>query len=295
MYAVNVSALNYLPLSDPPHLLRRYEAISAPIPDQKMLRFPFPNRCLLQTLPTVTQATQVVARSNLVSNATFPAVQYIKRDSLAACCSQSHQTSVLNYSIAQRRSIHNDPKGTESKSDREDSGTKNSTVYRNKHGEEIVFCRDKPPPGYVFVPSGNPSITRNCRKLAQKLYAVYRPKSRKKISSQIGLYVPRNVFEKVRSDFAAKRARIDAELWRTLDKKYPQMPPADKSEFHDLFSSQYRSLTGKSALNDMEIRVLAYVRDRYTPFKCLDLQDTKAISLVLERVAKILASWRGEG
>jgi hypothetical protein len=89
----------------------------------------------------------------------------------------------------------------------------------------------------VFVPSGNAFITRNCRKLAQKLYVVYRPKSRKKLAAQIGLHVPRDVFEKVESDFEAKRARIDENLWWALDKKSPQIPPVDKNKLDRLIAS----------------------------------------------------------
>jgi hypothetical protein len=125
-----------------------------------------------------------------------------------------------------------------------------------------------------------------------------RPKSRKRLAAQIGLHVPRDVFEKVESNFKTKRARIDKNLWRALDKKYPQMPPADKNELHRLISSQCSSLTGKSALNHSEIIIYAYVRDRYTPFKSLapygENRDTEAIARAHQRVQETLASWRGE-
>lgn len=148
------------------------------------------------------------------------------------------------------------------------------------------------------MPSGNVFITRRCRKLAQKLYVVYRHESRKKISSQIGLHVPRDVFERAESDFEAKRARIGRRLWRVLDEKYPQMPLADKNEVHRLILSECPSVIGKSVLVKVGIRVYAYVWDQYTPFKSLTLydknRDTEPIKKAHLRVEDILASWRGE-
>jgi hypothetical protein len=202
----------------------------------------------------------------------------------------------LNDIFTQERNLHTDPEGT--KSEDKASKTENRKVYRNSHGEEIVFSPCDPPPGYVFVPSGNVFITRSCRKLAQKLYAVYRPESREKLAAQIGLYVPRDTFEKVKSEFEAKRARIGKKLWRALDKTYPQIPPADKNELHRLISSQRPSLTGKSALDHSEITIYAYVRDRYTSFKSLAAHGespySEAIARARQRVQEILASWRGE-
>jgi hypothetical protein len=154
------------------------------------------------------------------------AIKYRERSTLATCSSPSRPAPKLNDIFTQERNLHTDPE-----SEGEASKKENRKAYRNSLGEEIVFNPCDPPPGYVFVPSGNPFITRNCRKLAQKLYAVYRPKSRKRLAAQIGLHVPRDVFEKVESNFKTKRARIDKNLWRALDKKYPQMPPADRMNF----------------------------------------------------------------
>ena len=104
----------------------------------------------------------------------------------------------------------------------------------------------------------------------------------------------RMFFEKVNSDFETKRARIDAGLRQRLDEDYPHMPSADKSELHNLVISHCPDVTGKSALQHMEIKIYAYVRDRYAPFMRLDFRDSKKISLVHKRVEKLLAYWRGE-
>ncbi|KAF2257416.1 hypothetical protein BU26DRAFT_43522 [Trematosphaeria pertusa] len=195
---------------------------------------------------------------------------------------RSKLVSEPNNIFAQNRSLSTASKDTDRR------------VYRNKHGEEIAFIPCDPPPGYVFVPSGNVFITLNCRKLAQKLYAVYRPKSRKRLATQIGLYVPKDAFEDAESKFKVKRARLDRELSRDLNKQYPKAPPADKDELHRLISSDCPGVTGKSALDRKEIIIYAYVRDRYTLFKSLNHEDTEAIARAHQKVREILTSWRGE-
>ncbi|MCJ1479487.1 hypothetical protein MMC13_008173 [Lambiella insularis] len=229
--------------------------------------------------------------SNFIS-----AVKHSERSTLATRSSTLRPMPMLNGISTQKRNLHTNPEGTEN--GLEASKKENRSVYRNRHGEEIVFSPYRPPRGFVFVPSGNAFITRSCRELAQKRYAVFRPKSRKKLAAQIGLHVPKDVFGKVDSDFKAKRARINQKLSRALDKKYPQIPPADKDKLHCFISSQCPNVTGNAAPNLSEINIYAYVRDRYTPFKPLNLyeinRDTKAIDRVHQRVREILASWRGE-
>ena len=229
--------------------------------------------------------------SNFIS-----AVKYSERSTLATRGSTLRPMPMLNGICTPKRNLHTDPEGIEN--GLKASNKENRNVYRNRHGEEIVFSPYCPPQGYVFVPSGNAFITRSCRKLAQERYAVFRPKSRKKLATQIGLHVPRDVFDKVDSDFKAKRARIDQKLSRALDKKYPQIPPADKDKLHHFISSQCPNVTGNAAANLSETHIYAYIRDRYTLFKSLDLyeinRDTKAIDRAHQRVQEILASWRGE-
>ena len=223
-------------------------------------------------------------------------MKYRERSTLATRSSPSRPAPKLDNIFTQKRNLHTNSEGTESQG--ETLKTENRKVYRNSHGEEIIFSQSDSPPGHVFVPSGNTFITRSCRKLAQKLYAVYRPKNRKRLTTQIGLYVLRDVFKKAKSDFKAKRARIHEDLWLVLDKKYPQIPPTDRNELHRLISSQRPRLTGKSALDHSKITIYAYVRDRYTSFKSLapygENQDAEEITRAHQRVQEILVSWRGE-
>jgi hypothetical protein len=113
---------------------------------------------------------------------TKPHFWYAK-STLATRSSPSLPGSKLNAVFTQKRNVRNLSNDIES--DLEAPKRRNRTVYRNKHGEEIKFTPCDPPPGYVFVPSGDWFVTRHYRKLAQTLYAVYRPKSRKELGGQI--------------------------------------------------------------------------------------------------------------
>lgn len=141
---------------------------------------------LLRNLP---QRSPIVASGALGSKlASKPndsisaAVNYRRQSTLATGSSPSPPRSKLNVISTQKRNVR-----TISNDIERDPKRRNRTVYRNKHGEEIKFTPCDPPPGYVFVPSGDWFVTRHCRKLAQTLYAVYRPKSRKELCGQIGL------------------------------------------------------------------------------------------------------------
>jgi hypothetical protein len=162
------------------------------------------------------------------------AIKYRERSTLATRSSLSRPAPKLNDIFTQKRNLHTDTESTESEG--EALKKENRKAYKNSYGEEIVFSPCDLLPGYVFVPFSNAFITRNCRKLAQKLYTVYRLKSRKKFAAQIGFHVPRDIFEKIEFDFKTKRAKINENLWRILNKKYSQIPPADKNEFHRLIS-----------------------------------------------------------
>jgi len=101
----------------------------------------------------------------------------------------------------------------------------------------------------------------------------------------------------VKSDFETVRRRSRESLWHRLQKKYPEMPHAYKNEVHRRISSMHSNPARKYALTCLEITIYAHVRDRYTPFKSLniyDAQNREAISEAHQRVKKILASWRGE-
>lgn len=160
------------------------------------------------------------------------------------------------------------------------------TGYKNKHGEEIVFRSFNPPPGYVFVPSGNAFITRRCRKQGQKLYALHRPWIKDRLG---GLFVPEEVLRNAESDFNARGIKMDMNLSRAIDNAYPKIPSGDKKRLLALILSENSNSTGQSALDNLTMAAFSYVRDRYTSGRKW-ICEVKA----RQRVQKILASWREE-
>ncbi|KAK7224220.1 hypothetical protein V2G26_012223 [Clonostachys chloroleuca] len=169
-------------------------------------------------------------------------------------------------------------------------------VYSNKYGEEILFDGQYPPLGYIFVPAGNLFITRHCRRLSketeQKVYAYYRPRSKKKLAKQYGLYIPKAIFEKVKSQYDARKATAEQEWSQKLDKIYPHMPSKDKAEVQRLFSSPFL----KSESIAVGSRIRRYVLDHYTEFQslsCIKL-DTEAAAKARQEADRILSTWRGK-
>ena len=187
---------------------------------------------------------------------------------------------------------------------------------------QIIFENsNQPPPGYVSVPAGNVYITRNCRRLTKKsgrsVYAIYvrtltqisicfsnglpfrqRDQYLDERTTHIGIHVPKDVFEQVRSDYENFRTRSSKSLWRRLYKEYPKMPLADKTEVHRIITSQYLEPTAKSTLKKLELRVHCYARDSYTPYKSLlekkGSVNKKEWSKIYERLKDIMVSWRGQ-
>jgi len=191
-----------------------------------------------------------------------------------------------NGVCTQKRRLHDD--------------TKSPTVrktYRNRYGEEIVFTPCYPPLGYVFVPSGIGFITLWCRKLAPQLIVVNCSESPNRRSAPIGLFVPKDIFEKVQFEFEARRAKLRKSMQRDLDNEFPDMPPADKKEYLDLILSECPTIVTKSALRRGSTSIYTFVRDRYTPFKSLATygkhRDAKAINSAHRETQAVLDSWRG--
>ncbi|KAI0847123.1 hypothetical protein F5Y00DRAFT_126178 [Daldinia vernicosa] len=189
--------------------------------------------------------------------------------------------------------ISSDVEGTDSEC--ETSNNKYNSGYRNRYGEQTILGLSDPPPGYVFVPAGNQFITWKCRQYPQKRYAVLCRRSRKRPATHTGLYVSRDVFEKVRSEFEAKRASADEKLKRALDKEYPNMPTSDKNQLCDFIFSD-PDVIGKSTPKSRRLAIFNYVQANYAPLNSHNLsrenQNTEAIARANQKVQKILTSWR---
>lgn len=192
-----------------------------------MFRFSVVFQRLLQSRPTISLSS---VRSK--ANVFVLTLKYGERGIWASCNRPWRPVPNLNTTFNQERSLHNEQEAAE----REDWVSKMERLWanRNKHGEEIIFSPCDPPLGHVYLTSGNRFKTRRCRKAcreaAQKLYAVHRHGSRKRPVAHISLFVPRDVSEKVKSEFQTEGAQIGEDLRRILDGDYPQMPRDDKNE-----------------------------------------------------------------
>ena len=96
-----------------------------------------------------------------------------------------------------------------------------SSGYTNKLGEETVLNKSKLPQGFDFVPAGNVFVTRRCRQLAAKRYAVLQLQNSGYPPVHLGLGVPDEIAQKAYSDFEAARARTRQKFLRMLDRRYP--------------------------------------------------------------------------
>lgn len=164
-------------------------------------------------------------------------------------------------------------------------------IPMNKNGERMVFDGHIQPPGYAFVPSGKPYITRNCRKFTREsgrsVYVVYRHQSRRRPATKIGLYVPNDIFEQVKSDFETIKIRHGEDLWQRLHKEYPKMPHVDKTKVHHICSSAHSKLVGKFLPYCLSSTVWGHIRDGNNSFKSLNTEARR-------RVERTIAFWRGE-
>ncbi|KAH8817017.1 hypothetical protein F5884DRAFT_748491 [Xylogone sp. PMI_703] len=142
---------------------------------------------------------------NTAGSKALPAVVNLrKQSSLNTSGLRSYHTPKLNNSGSNddAKSSENDQVLTPNHNNDKESNPKYSrTIYRNRRGEEIVFRPCYPPRGYVFLPSGDPFITRRCRELATHVQAVYRSGNRKRPPSQVGLHVPWAILAQAEFDF----------------------------------------------------------------------------------------------
>uniref|UniRef100_A0A0B7KSF8 DUF2293 domain-containing protein n=1 Tax=Bionectria ochroleuca TaxID=29856 RepID=A0A0B7KSF8_BIOOC len=155
----------------------------------------------------------------------------------------------------------------------------------------MVKSGQYPPLGYIFVPAGNPFITRHCRRLAKETEQTIYAYSKKKLAKQYGLYIPKAIFEKVKSQYDARKATAEQEWSQKLDMKYPHMPSKDKAKIQRLSSSPFL----KSESIAVDIR--RYVLDHYTEFESLSCikPDTEAAAKAHQEADRILSAWRGSG
>ncbi|KAF2642923.1 hypothetical protein P280DRAFT_547178 [Massarina eburnea CBS 473.64] len=126
--------------------------------------------------------------------------------------------------------------------------------YKSQLRQKMVVPNevDYTPPGYEFVPSGNPFITRMCHNLAPTLYFVSCSESWSIFEEEEGIYVPADTFKQAVSELMANKARYDQSFCRDLDQKYPNAPPADRKKRHDLIELNSLDTASKILAVDMD-------------------------------------------
>lgn len=120
-----------------------------------------------------------------------------------------------------------------------------------------------------------------------------RPRSKKKKTPKpLGLCVPKDIFDKVETDYIAKKAVADEKWLQRLDKAYPNMPAMDRVEVRRRSCSR-NYLEMKS---DTDIVVLRYVQERYTELDTVfsRAKDPESVEKAHQEAARILSKWRGK-
>ncbi|KAH8756028.1 hypothetical protein F5883DRAFT_174642 [Diaporthe sp. PMI_573] len=122
-----------------------------------------------------------------------------------------------------------------------------------------------------------------------------RPESKKKPAKQQGLFVPKGILEKVKSNFDERTAFSEEEWWQELEKGYPNIPPADKAEIHRRCYLPFSDRTTKPEWTNTFVKMRQYVLERYTAFKSLAIDECnmEAAAKAHREADKILSIWRG--
>jgi hypothetical protein len=136
---------------------------------------------------------------------------------------------------------------------------------KNKQGDEFINVRRPVPPGYKFVPLGGHFMTRRCRELAQKRYAVMRGELQDGhwYPRQIGLYVPDGIYKEVDAEYKARVAKRVEAFWAGIHKDYPGMPPDEERLFRESqLNDIYRGVK-RITPETRHVKVRHYVCQRY--------------------------------
>ncbi|KAI0996571.1 hypothetical protein K3495_g11610 [Podosphaera aphanis] len=174
--------------------------------------------------------------------------------------------------------------------------------YRSARGEPITYSKNAPA-GYRFVPTGNPFITRNCRKLAENLVVVYRVQSQRRSAGPIGLIVPENVYQLAKDEADKRREKTANDLSNLLSKKYPRIPSDHKEAVVDFLLERYIGVTKSASkiLSESESNnsIYVFVREKFTGFhefyysSTMRAYNAKEKQKANEETDKIFKSWSG--
>ncbi|KKZ68127.1 hypothetical protein EMCG_06184 [[Emmonsia] crescens] len=173
----------------------------------------------------------------------------------------------------------------------------------NNHGETILVNERPQLPGYTFVPFENKFMLRQCRRLMRAsndsgtVFVQHAPpQPPKELGPELGIYVPREVVEKVSQEFTKLTALLDSTIWTQWQRKYPQMPAADRMELQRLVSEKNADAIAKFSTHVAESTLWGYVSRTYTSGEHLVLSAARNPKVALqmrEKIDSVLESWRG--
>ncbi|RAK78526.1 DUF2293 domain-containing protein [Aspergillus fijiensis CBS 313.89] len=177
--------------------------------------------------------------------------------------------------------------------------------------EKNCLRQDPCPQNYTFVPKGDVYITRHCRsktkEARQVVYVVYDDKGK----STIGLRVPSDIFESVRSS-AAETAKSRAQAVQSRDKRdslkarqllRTQFPLMPENVLETIVNHAFLKGAGRvgraTTVSDKRKAILAaeaHIRHTQTPYDSLlhsGLAREEAREAVFGLVRAIRAAWEG--
>ncbi|KAL2796800.1 hypothetical protein BJX66DRAFT_131019 [Aspergillus keveii] len=178
--------------------------------------------------------------------------------------------------------------------------------------EKNCLQREPLPDDYVFVPSGNIYVTRNCRSKTKEshrlVYKVYDNTGKKvigiRIPSDVHTAVLQAAEETAESRSVAVKVRDEKELTRArqiLCIRFPLMPVEDLETVLDHAFLKGSGRVGRTSTTSDEhkaiLAVEAHIRHMHTPYESLLRAGTKredARKAVWDTVQSIRAAWEGK-
>ncbi|KAI0912157.1 hypothetical protein F4823DRAFT_582585 [Ustulina deusta] len=174
--------------------------------------------------------------------------------------------------------------------------------------EPVVRATSPMPPGYSFVPKGDPYLTRNCRRHSQQshqvVYAVVNDEKK-----QIGIRVPRSIHAAVsKSERATRMDRqqivrkrdesIEKSLREAILKLFPRLPHEELSMIIRRATAKRRGRVGRTGTIETaekaRLAVQAHIRHTKTNYEGLLKSGTSregARAMTSQRTFDLLREW----
>lgn len=178
--------------------------------------------------------------------------------------------------------------------------------------EETCIETDPMPEGFVFVPKGDPYITRNCKSRSKDagstVYIVYDKKERTQLGIRVSTSIYNTVTASAKQTASQRAAAVESRDARTqhkaaliLHKTFPNIPAPEANEIlaHAFLKGSGR--VGRTATRPDDVKatlaVEAFIRHQHTPYEQLlrdGVRREAARDAVWELVQRVRDSWAGK-